>query len=468
MMKDPKDPTLLKAVTNNFSIEGLTLDDLPFVCFPFVGVPGQLDIQIHDCVGTEEQRKELFEIMAGLFNKQRRAIGFLTPVHSALNTYWYNMCSDRERVDVRCLKNCLRGTPILYVGAGPSVEKNADLIRAIQANKQAFIVTGGTGIPILHNLNIVPDLCLAVDPFEQEYERFKDLSEEWQKKTRLLASASLNPTCFDNWKGQLIAAEGVNCMDVGDFIEGDHEKIEEGPIGVTTWMTEVADYMGAKEIFLIGVDLCFGENDETYAGDLDMKASKYVYVPDHQGKATRTNWIHEAEFLSEAFKTKGFKVTNASGGLHIEGTTDGSLEELVNRPGLLVALSTKKWTWSAKRKKDLKKKLKTLADELDYTVMNLSDDNLKDQIGYKYLLKPYDNMQEYQYWRTGIYNYSLIREVCRENAKIIRRALNGERYDGDPKYGPLGCEKESKDENKTRTGSDSVKEMKKQCDNSLL
>jgi hypothetical protein len=61
-MRDPQDPNSLKAVTNNFSIAGMALDDLPFVCFPFVGVPGKLDIQIHDCIGDEEQKKELFDI----------------------------------------------------------------------------------------------------------------------------------------------------------------------------------------------------------------------------------------------------------------------------------------------------------------------------------------------------------------------------------------------------------------------
>jgi hypothetical protein len=191
-------------------------------------------------------------------------------------------------------------------------------------------------------------------------------------------------------------------MDVGQFIEGDVVKIEEGPIGVTTWMTEVVDYMGANELFFVGTDLCFGPNNETYANDVDMAASKYIYVPDYKGKATRTNWIHEAEFLAKAIETKGYTVTNASKGLSIENTKEGSLEDLLSRDSLSISLILKKWT-KARRTK-IKKNLKQFAKELLYTKNNLSDENIKDQLGYKYLIKSYDNMQEYQYWRTGIYN----------------------------------------------------------------
>jgi hypothetical protein len=457
-MRDPQDPRALKAVTNNFSITGLTLDDLPFVCFPFVGVPGKLDIQIHDCIGSTEQKEELFNLMTGVFNQQRRATGFLTPVHSALHTYWYNIASDRVKYDVRSLKGALNGKPVLYIGAGPSTAHNAELIKKIQQEGKAYIITGGTGIPILHDLDIVPDLCLALDPFEQEYDRFKDLSEEWQKKTTLLASPSLNPYCYEGWKGKLIAAEGLNAMNVGEFIEGDIEQIEEGPIGVTTWMTEVVDYLGAKEIYFVGTDLCFGPNHETYAGDKDMVASKYIYIPDYHGKATRTNWIHEAEFLSKAIEEKGYSVTNTSNGIPIENTKNGSLDELLTRDSFSAEIKLKKWT-KAKYKK-IKTQLKSFVKELRFTRENLASDELHDQVAYKYLIKSYDNMQEYQYWRTGIYNYSLIREVCQENANIVEDILKGKTYGGELLYGHLGSPKSEVQEDKVRTGSKYVKEFR--------
>jgi hypothetical protein len=127
-------------------------------------------------------------------------------------------------------------------------------------------------------------------------------------------------------------------------------------------MTEVVDYMGAKELFFVGTDLCFGPNNETYANDVDMVASKYIYVPDYKGKATRTNWIHEAEFLANAIETKGYDVTNTSKGLPIDNTKEGSLEQLLSRDSLDVSLSLKKWT-KAKSSK-IKKNLKQFANSL--------------------------------------------------------------------------------------------------------
>lgn len=441
-------------VTNNFIIDELDFDELNYVCLPFVGCPGQLEIHIHDSAGTEAERKAIYDHMTDLFNMQKRASGFLTPIHSALHTYWYNMASNREKYDVRGLKDVARGRPILYCGAGPSLEKNIDLIREIRRLNAAYIVTGGTGIKILHNHGIIPHLCLAVDPFMQEVERFEGLTKEWQKKTLLLASASLNPICYEGWKGRLIAAEGLNCMPVSDYIEEDPVKMDEGPVGVTTWFLNLAEFLGGQTIYSIGTDLCFGEDGATYADDMDMTANEYIQVDDYQGKTTRTNWIFEAQYLSKVIAEKGYDFTNCSNGLKIPNTKEGSLTELITEEKQ-ERFSAKLTKWSIHRQHKIKRKLRDFASELMFTHDNLADPEIREQPGYKYLLKSYDDLQEYQYWRTGMYNYSLIREVCYKNAELIHEIIGGKEYEGELPIGHLGSPQtpEEKKKKKVRTGS---------------
>lgn len=445
----------MKAVTNNFKISGMDFEELKILPFSFIGVPGQLDIQIHECVGTEEERKAAFEEIAASFDQNKRASGFLTPIHSALHTYWYNVSSQREKHDIRGLKNVLKGKPVLYLGAGPSLTENLDEIKQIIEQDAAFVVTGGTGIKICHNNGIIPHLCLAVDPFEQEQERFEGLSEEWQKKTALLASGSLNPKCYEEWKGPLIAAEGLNCMPVGQFIEGDDiVSLNEGPVGVTTWMLEVIEYMGAQHLYLVGTDLCFGPSGETYGDDMDMTANEFVFVPDYEGRATRTNWILESNYLGLKIQEKGFKAANCSNGLTIPNTVKADLSDLFKQKKR-GSTKIKLIKWKPEQYIKRRDQLAIFAEELLFTEDNLGDPKVFEQIGYEYLLKQYDQMQEYQYWRTGMYNYSLIREVCYKNAKLIKEILKGKKYKGELPVGHLGSPQSPGDkaQKKVRTGS---------------
>jgi hypothetical protein len=455
VMRDPESPNKIQVVTNNFKLSDLELEDLPFAVSPFIGVPGKLEIQIYDNIGTEEERKALFDHISDLFDKQRRAVGFLTPVHSALHTYWYNVSSKREKYDIRGLKNVLNGIPVLYCGAGPSLKENIDAIRHICEHNKAFVITGGTGIKILSDHGITPHLCLAVDPFMQECERFDGVGEDWQSKVPLLGSASLNPLCYEGWKGKLIAAEGINCMPTTEYIEGeDAVQLDEGPVGVTTWMLNVLEYMGAKDLHLIGTDLCYGKSGETYAFDYDMTANQSITVEDYQGRTTRANWIFEAKYIGRVAAEKGYNVYNCSGGLEIPGAHLSTLDKLVK--------AKKKYSPKIKYKKWMKAKYTTIsiqlrkfAEALRDLEDNLGIDEVQDHIGYKYLIKPYDDIQEYQYWRTGMYNYSLIREVCRKNAELIEAILNGKTYDGELPYGHLGSPQtpEEKQKKKVRTGS---------------
>lgn len=458
-MQSKEFPGKIKCVSNTFVLDDLVFEDLPMTVSPFIGCNGHVEVHVYDDIGTEAERKFLWNHVSDLFNKQKRAAGFLTPIHSALETYWYNVASTRDKYDVRCLKNALHGVPVLWCGAGMSLGANIEIVREISENKLAYVITGGTGIRILHDNGIVPDLCLAVDPFMQEVERFEGLSEEWQKATTLLASNSLNPICYEGWKGTLIAAEGLNCMSVGEYIEGAHiDKIDEGPVGVTTWMLSLMKYTGANEAWLIGCDLCFGDKGETYAGDLDMTASDYIQVDDYHGKATKTNWIFEADFIGNTAEKFGYTFYNASSGIPIPNTIDTDLGVLLSNKPINVNIQPKKWL--KYRQQVILDALSAFRKQLLDLTHQLGDPDVESLSAYVHLLKQYVDIQEYSFWRCGVFNYSLMREVCTANAKLIQGVLDGVKYTGVQLYGPLGAPPLSEPENKIKTGSANFKAVK--------
>ena len=452
-------PGKIKCVSNTFVLDDLVFEDLPMTVSPFIGCNGQIEVHVYDCIGTKEERKFLWDHVSDLFNRQKRAAGFLTPIHSALETYWYNVASTRAKYDVRCLKDALHGIPVLWCGAGMSLGTNIETVREISEKNLAYVITGGTGIKILHDNGIIPDLCLAVDPFMQEVERFEGLSEEWQKATTLLASNSLNPICYEGWKGTLIAAEGLNCMTVGEYIETPHlDRIDEGPVGVTTWMLSLLDYMGANEAWLIGCDLCFGDKGETYSGDLDMTASDFIQVDDYHGRSTKTNWIFEADFIGNTIDKYNYTFYNASAGIPIPNATKVDLMCLLREKPINVNIQPKGWL--IKRQNKIHARMSAFRRELLDLTHKLGDPEVETLQGYVHLLKQYVDIQEYQFWRTGIFNYSLMREVCTANAELIQGVLDGVKYTGVQLYGALGAPPLSEPENKIKTGSANFKAVK--------
>ena len=440
-----------KVITNNFVLDELLEEELSFAVTPFVGCPGKLQIHVHECVGTESERYRIFEKTNQLMQLQRRAAGFLSPIHPALVSYWYNVSNTREKFDIGVLKGFLNGKRILFCGAGPSLEENFDVIADIIHNDKAFVITGGTGIKAFSDRGIYPHLCLAIDPFDHEFDRFEGVSRRFMKKVPLLASASLNPTCYDHWKGPLIAAEGMNCMDLGKYIEKSGEPIQEGAVGVGTWAINLAGYFECDEYITVGTDLCFGKDGQTYADDIDLEAHSYQPV-EKDGKQTKTNWVLEAEEYSRTSREYGYKRFNTSGGLKIQGFKHKKLSSVLDNTSQCNAVPLIKWEDG--KQDAILTRMADFMGQLSHFKDHMGDADLDGCDAFLGLIKQYDNIQEYQYWRSGFYNYSLIREVCDANVQLIDKCINKVPYAGQPDIGFKGSPAmpaEKKD--KIRTGS---------------
>ena len=454
VVADPDTKGKLKIVTNTFVLSDLTEDDLNMSVSPFIGVTGQVEVHVHDSVGPEDYRKHIWLKLSDLFNLQRRATAFLTPSHPALKMYWYNISSRRLKYDVRGLIDAAKGLPVLFCGAGPSLEKQLPQIKYIVENNLAFVVTGGTGMKLLCDSGIKPHLALALDPFPQEAERFSGLSAEWQAHVPLLASASLYYECYRGWKGRLIAAEGLSCAELGSFIEGEGLlHISEGTVGVLTWLVNLMPTLGSDTLMLSGVDLCFGDQGETYAKNLDLTCSLYSAVRSDCGRKTKSNWLQEARYIGDAAAQHGFKVYNFSKGLAIPNSERASIydETLFTRVAV-PKIRFQKWTKA--KYKFIQTQLDLFENELQQLRSSLHEEDLSSFPAYKLFLKQYMDVQEYQYWRSGIFNYSLLREILDVNASYIRQiSYFKQPFSALEDFGPCGSPPLPRERQTTRTGA---------------
>lgn len=158
------------------------------------------------------------------------------------------------------LKDQFKGIPAIICGAGPSLAKTFEDLKAI--DDRALIIAGGSTIAALSNQGIIPHLGLAMDPNPEEFDRLKASSSY---EMPLIFATRLEARVFNTCNG----ARGYLCTDTGGPCEAHFEKalqIEEPPIGpelgaeafsVTTLCIALAVEMGCNPIILNGIDLAY-------------------------------------------------------------------------------------------------------------------------------------------------------------------------------------------------------------------
>jgi hypothetical protein len=71
---------------------------------------------------------------------------------------------------VRQLDGQYRGKPAILVAAGPSLDKNIDLLS--EAKGKALIMSSDTTFPVLLKKGIIPDLVVTIERIPEVYDRF--------------------------------------------------------------------------------------------------------------------------------------------------------------------------------------------------------------------------------------------------------------------------------------------------------
>lgn len=306
-------------------------------------------------------------------------------------------------------KNIYDNKPAIIVSAGPSLEKNINLLKG---NEDKFIII--TGIRTLNTLKkegIKPDFACVIDGSEAMYKVSK---EALNYNTPLFFSESANKKIINEYKGKKVyfTSPGFYYLNqkLGSF--GTDVVFQGGSVAHSC--TAIAHYLGCDPIIFIGQDLAF-TNNQIHAKNATLEGEKLqadahdIYVKDINGNDIATSYALDSFRKSfEEFINKNNERTyiNATeGGANIEGTEIKTLKEVIGNfdeiidknyidefkeSNVDIELVVKKL------KENLKeiKKIKKFADEAVFENKNLLNEFLKNNKNFKKSLKTLDYIDE--------------------------------------------------------------------------
>lgn len=222
-------------------------------------------------------------------------------------------------------------TPAIIVAAGPSLEKNIELLK--DAYGKAFIIAVDTAVKILEDRKIPYDCMVTVDPakparYFTDYPRCKE-------KTLFCAMESRKEILAFH-RGRKIWLEG------SFYLEGLYRmygmEFPEHNVGgsVATVAFMIAKNIGLKNIVLLGQDLAY-EGERTHAGNeighiKDEESTKQMVEGIDGGEVmTRGDWIIYLKWFEEMIKDNPqLNVVDATeGGALIHGSKVMTLAEVI-------------------------------------------------------------------------------------------------------------------------------------------
>jgi SAM-dependent methyltransferase len=252
--------------------------------------------------------------------------------------------------DVAALAGLAAGRPAVVVGAGPSLDRRLDLLRAIAG--RALVIAVDTATRPLLAAGVTPDLVVGVDPSETNAAHLRDLGDV--RGLWLVGEPSLHPSVFPAFADRTFT-----------FAVAEHEPwpwlaaqgVERGRLrawgSVLTTAFDLACHLGCGPIAFLGADLAYSRGLQycrhtTYeprwrdcADDAARAVRFQAYLathphapaPDVNGCDVLTaphflqfrDWIlsRAAEWVTGG---RGRRVLNASG----EGILHGGLVEVVD------------------------------------------------------------------------------------------------------------------------------------------
>jgi hypothetical protein len=176
-------------------------------------------------------------------------------VHSKV--YYKNIFSNQESLrsshGIKNLKDCLSNIPAIICSAGPSLDKNIQLLKS--SRKGFFLIAVATALkPLLHN-GIKPDIVISIDPDEltiRSFDFFRDLGDTW-----LVYNAAVPNTIPKNFPTRKIAFD----LDVHLAKWFNKHSDAKGSLGKTSSVAHsafnLAEFLACSPVILIGQDLSF-------------------------------------------------------------------------------------------------------------------------------------------------------------------------------------------------------------------
>lgn len=268
-----------------------------------------------------------------LRNAQYHVIAHLFMAERNYSNIYRNLFQLSSAVYAQSLIGGCKDIPAIIVGAGPSIQKNIEVLKEVQ--ERALLFSGGASITLLGNHGMVPDLCAAVDP-DPPFDRF---AAHKAFETPLLFQTRTSSEILSLFHGPKIYLPPSGGIPLESWFS-EQLNLYPGTFGsvltVSDVCTQVAALLGCDPIILVGMDLCF-TSGQYYASSVSKsedftKGKDQIAATDITGQPvfTKSEWMLSAQQIgSIAKKFHAQKFINATeGGLGFEGIPNIPLREV--------------------------------------------------------------------------------------------------------------------------------------------
>ncbi|MEI6242939.1 MAG: 6-hydroxymethylpterin diphosphokinase MptE-like protein [Chlamydiota bacterium] len=282
-------------------------------------------IEIVSAPHYKKKKKRLEELRKEVFRKMTVVSSIYAEVY-AYPFLFRNFLASMKRLSSASMmeaswKGAFSNVPAIICGAGPSLNASIPFLENI--GNKALILAGGSAITALSSKGILPHLGVAVDPTEEEVDRFVK-ANAWE--VPLCYLSRLQERVFMSGNHPLIFMksflEGAislwlqNLELPGEWIG---EKLHEESLSVTLITLAVADYLGCNPIIFCGVDLAYSDGKRYAEGvtETNVPLQREEVIADRllvekgqkeQKVVTAVRWVMESFAISDYVKKTKEKI----------------------------------------------------------------------------------------------------------------------------------------------------------------
>lgn len=318
--------------------------------------------------------------------------------------------------------NKFKNKPAVIVSAGPSLDKNIDLLKG--SEEELLIFAGGRTLPTMIDKGIKSDIFVIADSTERNYSLVKDYLD--YTDVPMLFSESTNLNILSHHKGNKIFYTYDKLI---KKIVGKEMKYISTGGSVAHAMLSYAANIGCNPVILIGQDFAYtdrkahadiAENkDGSYNYDIAVKEDD-VYIDDIYGQKVRTSIVLNnqriaMEQIIGLYKNTTF-INATEGGANIKGTKIMKLKEALKKykKGKFAKFNIVQVDKSMINNAIVQ--LEKLKNVVDNICLKVNTDNIEQS--YENIIDLYNNNETYSLLLySAIYDYFTCNKEHRENMR---------------------------------------------------
>jgi len=229
---------------------------------------GVSDAFYFDIASFTQHNQQYFECVKTIISRNKHKNEINAATTKKFGKHWSNNCKKNAKYInqlefINIYKNKFIDIPFVIVAAGPTLQKNLINLKKIyeskkSKNKEVIIVCVETALKILLKNKINPDFIILTDP---QFWAYRHIAGAQAPESVLITELSTYPSVFRfNCKKIVLCASqfpngkeieqkaGFSTEQIGDLGSG-------GSVASCCW--NFAVFAGAKQIYLMGLDLSF-------------------------------------------------------------------------------------------------------------------------------------------------------------------------------------------------------------------